>query len=82
MFLTRIKRLLEIDRSLEQTDLQAQPNSNFAFVAPPERAGSEVAFTAFDAFCLAVALDLHDAGFKQSEVVFKSTVIKLLEEIM
>ena len=69
-FLTRVKRLLEIDRDMDLSDREAQPGTDFAFVAPPERRGGEVAFAPVDAFCLAVALDLLDAGFKQSEVVF------------
>jgi len=64
-FLTRIKRLLEIDRA-DREDEEA-----FAFIEDaPQGQGVDVVFTAFDAFCLALALDLLDAGFKQSEVVF------------
>jgi len=70
VFLTRVKRLLDIDRDLDLSDREVQPTDDFAFVAPPEKRGGEVAFSPFDAFCLAVALDLLDAGFKQSEVVY------------
>ena len=69
-FLTRVKRLLEIDRDMDLSDREARPAADFAFVAPPQRRGGEVAFAPVDAFCLAVGLDLLDAGFKQSEVVF------------
>ena len=68
-FLARIKHLLDIDRNLDPSDREVQPNDDFAFVAPPEKRGGDVAFSRFDTFCLAIALDLLDAGFKQSEVV-------------
>lgn len=65
VFLTRIKRLLEIDRA------DRGEGERFAFIgAAPQGQGVDVEFTAFDACCLALALDLLDAGFKQSEVVF------------
>ena len=68
VFSTRIKRLLDIDRTMEPVDPAA---SRFAFIeGEPPGKGTEVAFSAFDAFCLAVGLDMLDAGFKQSEVVF------------
>lgn len=64
-FRTRVKRLLEIDRADEIDD------TGFAFAeAASGGRGNDAAFTAFDAFCLALALDLLDAGFKQSEIVF------------
>ena len=64
-FRTRIKRLLEIDRA------DHDDGSGFAFAeTAPQGQGMDVVFTAFDAFALALALDLLDAGFKQSEVVF------------
>lgn len=69
-FLARIKRLLEIDRELDLSDREVQPETEFAFVAPPEKRGGDAHFSAFDAFCMAVALDLMDAGFKQAEVVY------------
>jgi len=68
VFSTRIKRLLDIDRTMVPVDPAA---SRYAFLeGEPPGKGTEVAFTAFDAFCLAVGLDMLDAGFKQSEVVF------------
>ena len=64
-FLTRIKRLLEIDW------VDREEGKKFAFIEDvPQGQGVDAVFTAFDAFCLALALDLLDAGFKQSEVVF------------
>ena len=69
-FGTRVKRLLEIARDMALSDREAQLGTDFAFVAPPEKRGGDVNFAPFDAFCLAVALELLDAGFKQSEVVF------------
>lgn len=69
-FIVRIKRLLEIDRSTNLSDREEPPELEFSFVGKPDRPGGNVMFSAFDAFCLAVALDLLDAGFKQYEVVF------------
>ncbi|MEN8129634.1 MAG: hypothetical protein ABFS45_05445 [Pseudomonadota bacterium] len=64
-FQTRIKRLLEIDRAAPED------SPRFAFSeGPPSGQGVDVSFTPFDAFCLALALDLLDMGFKQSEIVF------------
>jgi len=68
-FRTRIKRLLDIDRSGAMPG-QA-PAAALAFANDqPTGSGSEAAFTAFDVFCLALALDLLDMGFKQAEIVF------------
>lgn len=65
LFRTRTKRLLEIDRAVPEIA------HGFAFSgAPPDGQGVDVPFTAFDAFCLAIALELLDMGFKQSEIVF------------
>jgi len=64
-FLTRIKRLLEIDR---------EPNNGFPGPAFCESGsigtGKDLEFTVFDAFCLCIGLDLINVGFKQREVVF------------
>src|SRR5438309_8314445 len=72
VFLTRIKRLLETDR---QDKVPAgndyQPPARYAFSsAESEGQGIDAVFTSFDAFCLALALDLADFGFKPSEIVF------------
>jgi hypothetical protein len=65
VFLTRIKRLLEVDRADRGVD------GFCAFAdAPTDGQGTDAAFTVFDGFCLALALELLDAGFKQSEIVF------------
>lgn len=64
-FRTRIKRLLDIDRSAPED------SPGFAFSdGPAGGQGVDVSFTAFDAFCLALGLELLDMGFKQAEVVF------------
>jgi len=63
-FLTRIKRLWEIDR---QTGPEG-PGYAF-FDHAPEGRGNEVSYSAFNAFSLAIGLDLLDAGYKQAEVV-------------
>lgn len=70
IFRIRIKRLLDIDRELDLTNVGVPPDSDYAFVAPPASDSGEAGYLAVDAFCLAIALDLLDAGFKQSEVVF------------
>jgi hypothetical protein len=67
-FCTRIKRLLDSDRGLKSSNLQMQPKADFAFAPPPAVGGSDVAYTAFDVFCLAIGLDLLDCGFKQKEI--------------
>lgn len=70
VFRTRIKRLLEIDRGLDLGDAEVPPQSDYAFAPPPSDESGEVAYGAVDAFCLAIALELLDAGFKQAEIVF------------
>lgn len=70
VFRTRIKRLLEIDRDLDLGNAQLPPEADYAFAPPPSTGSGEVAYTAVDAFCLVIALDLLDAGFKQAEIVF------------
>ena len=72
VFLTRIKRLLETDRTDKVPAGQDyKPPAAFAFsTAESEGRGTDAAFTAFDAFCLALAVDFIDFGFKPSEIVF------------
>ena len=70
VFRTRIKRLLDIDRDLDLTSAEVPPEIDYAFAGPPAVEGAEAAYRAVDAFCLAIALDLLDSGFKQSEIVF------------
>ena len=69
VFRTRIKRLIDIDRGGQFGDEgpTAQPHA-FADVLPGAQ-GQDIAYSAFDVFCLAIGLDLLDAGFKQAEVV-------------
>ena len=69
-FRTRIKRLMEIDRDLDFGSAEMPPETPFAFAAPPNPQTGEAAYAPIDAFCLALALDLIDAGFNQKEVVF------------
>lgn len=69
VFLTRIKRLLEVDRIPPKKS--ATPHARYAFADElPEGRGIDVAYRPFDAFCLALALDLLDIGFKQAEIVY------------
>lgn len=71
VFRTRIKRLLELDRGEDLGDLSEVPHARFAFVdEAPGGKGTDTAYRPFNAFCLALALDLLDAGFIQSEIVF------------
>lgn len=70
IFRTRIKRLLEIDRDLDLSSAEVPPEADYAFAPPPSAESGDTAYTAVDAFGLAIALDLLDAGFKQAEVVF------------
>ena len=64
-FVTRVKRLLEIDR--------AEPVSRGSAYAFSERPaggkGSDSVFTEFNCVCLAIGLDMLDIGFKQREIV-------------
>ena len=68
VFRGRIKRLLDLDRDLDAHGLEVPPPCEFAFVAQGG-SGVEAQYAAFDAFCLAIALDLLDVGFKQGEIV-------------
>lgn len=63
-FLTRMKRLWEIDRQM------GAKAPGFAFFdEPPVGRGYEVGFSPFNCFSLAIGMDLLDAGYKQAEVV-------------
>lgn len=71
VFRNRIKRLLEIDRDVERFEESEVPARRFAFFdEEPQGRGNEARFSAFNAFTLALALDLLDSGFKQAEIVF------------
>ncbi len=70
VFRTRIKRLLEIDRNLDVSNVEAQSDADYAFAPDPDPETLETAYSAVDGLCLAIALDLLDAGFKQAEIVF------------
>ena len=70
IFRTRIKRLLEIDRDLDLSHAEVPPEADHVFAPPPSLESGETAYRAVDVFCLAIALDLLDAGFKQREIVF------------
>lgn len=71
-FLGRVRKLIDVDRKAEVlSGAQSAHAAQHAFhTKSPRGQGYEAEFTAFDAFCLAVALDLLDLGFKQAEVVF------------
>lgn len=66
-FCGRIRKLLDLDRK----QAAGANIENFAFhSAAPGGKGLGAQFGFLDAFCIAVALDLLDLGFKQSEVVY------------
>lgn len=66
-FLTRTRRLLEIDRSEPAAERFFSPYA-FSDDAPGGR-GDEAAFQEIDALMLWLGLDLLEMGFKQQEVV-------------
>jgi hypothetical protein len=69
VFRNRIKRLLEIDRT-GASEASRKGKGQLAFSEDrPEGTGFDVAFTPYDAFILALGLDLLRMGFVQSEVV-------------
>jgi hypothetical protein len=69
VFRTRVKRLLEIDRA-SFAGAGKKRRAPLAFSQDkPEGTGVDVAFSAYDAFILALGLDLLRMGFVQSEVV-------------
>ena len=73
LFSTRIKRLMDIDRS---KTLRNQPDkatswSRHAFSEDkPGQPGKDIGYSAFDGFCLLVGLELLDIGLNQLEVVY------------
>ena len=70
-FLTRIKRLLEIDRdSAGAPAFQGLAHAYAFFDEEPGGRGHETRFSVFNAFCLVIALKQQDFGLKQSEAVF------------
>ncbi len=72
--------LLELDRDFDPKKLPANLRSRYAFTASFEGgSGVEAAYTEQDAFALALALDLLNAGFKQGEIVL---VMRYLREIL
>src|ERR1700682_2370235 len=68
VFHTRIKKLLDIDRTWSRSSDKVGAATAAFRGTSLAGSGTDVVYTAFDAFCLAVALDLLSAGFKQQEV--------------
>lgn len=67
IFLTRIKRLLDLDRSMGH---QGDRGLVFAYFEDDGPGlGAEVAYSPYGVFALALGLDMLDAGYKQAEVV-------------
>src|SRR4051794_36153415 len=78
VFRNRIKRLLEIDRQTKEFGATITPPVRYAFSEEgTEGTGNRALFPSFDAFCLAIALELLDAGFKQGEIVFLMRFLRL-----
>jgi hypothetical protein len=71
VFVKRIKRLLELDRA----KTKKAPGFAFSEFATHGQ-GNDATFTAFDTFCLGVALEQLDAGFKQSEIIIFLSYIR------
>lgn len=70
VFQVRIKKLLELDRQGKAYASQA-PHADYAFHdEKPAGTGTDILFSPFNAFCLAVALDMVDAGFNPAEVLY------------
>ena len=68
-FQTRIKRLLDLDRQETALNSSTRSSARYAFLdTTPEGRGTDVSFTPFNVFCLALGLDLLDVGLKQSEI--------------
>ena len=70
-FRARVKHLLQLDRSgaIQGHPADPPPVAHALSLEGPGGTGVDAAFTAFDAFCLAVAIDFLRSGFKQAEVL-------------
>jgi hypothetical protein len=70
-FRARVKHLLQLDRAgaISGNPAKPLPVEHALVSEEPRGKGIDAAFRAFDAFCLAIALDFLRAGFKQSEVL-------------
>lgn len=66
IFKTRIKRLLDLDRELP---IDGEVSAHAFLSDEGGGSGFETQYAPFDVFCLGVALDLLDIGFKQGEIV-------------
>jgi hypothetical protein len=70
IFRTRIKRLLDLDRMEELPGLEDEDDGTFAFSEEkPGIQGQDMGFSTFDAFAMAIGLELLGGGFKQLDVV-------------
>src|SRR5580693_4099206 len=69
--LTRLKRLLDTDRSLGRVPRSADPErTNYAFYsAEPPGSGVEVRFSDYEAFALLIGLQMMGHGWPQSFAV-------------
>jgi hypothetical protein len=69
VFRTRIKRLIELDKST--IPLKEEDGRRRAYLSNrPEGSGVDTPYEPIDVFCLAIGLELMNAGFKQGDVVF------------
>lgn len=67
-FFNRIKRLLDLDRTAAKE--KTSPGMGFTESTLLPGKGADRAFSELDVFCLSIALDMVDMGYKQSEAVF------------
>lgn len=66
-----VRRLLDIDRHDRGVAKSGLEVARYAFIDEvPAGAGVDHRFSAFNAFCLGVAIEMSDAGFAQSEIIF------------
>ncbi|MGE0667873.1 MAG: hypothetical protein AB7O49_15060 [Sphingomonadales bacterium] len=70
-FGTRLKRLLELDRRSVSYPGSETPYARYAFMddAPTGR-GVDVPYTFANVWCLALAIDMLDAGFNPADIIF------------
>jgi hypothetical protein len=77
VFSSRIKRLLDIDRTSDGVRTTGLEPDQYAFGTYPDQGkGFETEFSIFDAFCLGIAMDMLSAGFNAQEIVYLFRHIK------
>jgi len=69
VFASRVRRLIELDREPANSEVDLDPPFAFFDHAPLGK-GTEITFSSFNAFTLAIGFEMLDSGMKQSETVF------------